>query len=117
MNKIATGGASMAAPGTSSIDFSPGRWTGQAETSFVKAQQILRQEATLTIEQFEELDDLFRKVSRLQFGTLIDDPCHQRQLRSYEIMSWRRGTPLLVILVVLLLLGAAAGTIGLQLSQ
>jgi hypothetical protein len=117
MNKIATGEASMIALRGSSKDFSPVRRAGQAEASFIKAQHILRQETALTIEQFEELDELFRKVSRLQFGVLVDDPCHQRQLRSYEILSWRRGMPLLVILVALLLFGVAAGTIGLKLGD
>lgn len=117
MNKIATGGARMIAFRGSQNDFLPSRWAGQAESSFIRAQHILRQEAALTIEQFEELDELFRKVSRLQFGALVDDPRHQQQLRNYEILSWRRGTPLLLILVALLLFGGAAGTIGLTLSE
>lgn len=116
MNNIAAGEASRAALHGSPKDFSKRYRTAQAESSFVRAQQILRQETALTLEQFEELDELLRKVSNLQFGALVDDPRHHWQLRNYEVLSWRRGTPLLLIIVVLLLLVAAAGTVGLRLG-
>ena len=76
--------------------------------AFASAQHILRQDSALTIEQFEQLDELFRQMTEVQLRRLIDDPLHQRQLRSYEVLSWRRGMPLLLILIVIAILGLVA---------
>lgn len=117
MNKSAAAEANVIAPVGFSMNSPSSLRTGQAEACFGKAQQILRQEPALTMAQFEELDELFRKVSQPQFGALVDDPRHQRQLRSYEILVWRRGTPLPLILAAFVLAVAAAGTLGLRLSD
>ena len=82
---------------------------GVSDPAYLKAKAILRQEDALTIEQFEELDQLLRTFSLPQFVALTKDPDHQRQLHSYEAMSWRRLRPVGLFLLVAFIASVLAG--------
>lgn len=79
--------------------------------AFFRAREILQVGSDLTIDQFHELDGIFRGVSQAQFVALTQDPLHQAALRRYEALSWWQGSPTFIVVSLLGLIAVAAATL------
>jgi hypothetical protein len=76
-----------------------------SEEAFLRAQELLRRDRSLTRAECEELHLILDLVSSTQLIALTADPRHRKALRSYE--GYIRTPAYLVILVLAILLVAA----------